>query len=324
MFAVFSVGFIFPPPRLLHSFLPPFSVLLSLSLLAFLLVWVFEFARDSWLEGRKLLFWHLKRYLTADCYTSLQCLVWFNSLFTMVPSKPAGEAVLKPKPKPKRKPVKPYPKLPSAPIAPSGTLSVPIPFLHVLLPLPAPAPPAVPPPPQLARAPLPAALAPPPMPFPSTSSSSSSSPASASPDPFAPDPPSPLSFSGGLPPRIPPPITNTRIPFPRSHLPVQSLFGPGGQLEPVHRWAVIPSSDGLRLRSADAQLDSIQLSEQRLLPGAVDPGLVPALVPAAADPAVPMAVDPAVPAAIIQAAVGEESSETVFKSEAVGAVSECA
>ena len=154
-------------------------------------------------------------------------------------------------------------------------------------------------------------------------------------------------MSGTPPPRIPPPITNTRIAFPRSYLPVQALFGPGRQLEPVGRWAVLPNSDRLRLRWADAQLDSIQLSKQRWLPGAVDPGLVPALVPAAddrtapaavdpavpvavdpavpmavdpavpmaVDPAVPMAVDPAVPAAVILAAVGEESSETVLKSE---------
>ena len=138
---------------------------------------------------------------------------------------------------------------------------------------------------------------------------------------------SPLSLSGTLPPRIPPPITNTRIPFPRSHLPVQALFGLGRQLEPVGRWAVVPNTDWLRLRWADAQLDSIQLSEQRWLPGAVDPGLVPALVPAADDPtepaavdppvpvaddpAAPAAVDPAAPAAVDPAAVGEEYSETV-------------
>ena len=62
------------PPSVSHSSLPPFSVLHSLSLLAFLLVWVLEFARDSWLEGRKLLFWHLKRYLTADC-SAVPCMV---------------------------------------------------------------------------------------------------------------------------------------------------------------------------------------------------------------------------------------------------------
>ena len=60
----------------------------------------------------------------------------------------------------------------------------------------------------------------------------------------------------------------------------------------------MPSSDGLRVRWADAQLDSIQLSEQRCLPGAVDPGQVPALVPAADDPAVPVADDLAVLAAV--------------------------
>ena len=47
------------PPGLSHSSLPLFSVLLSLFLLAFLLVWVLEFVRDSWLERRKLRFWHL-------------------------------------------------------------------------------------------------------------------------------------------------------------------------------------------------------------------------------------------------------------------------
>ena len=126
--------------------------------------------------------------------------------------------------------------------------------------------------------PLPAALAPPPMPPPSFSSSSTSgaslafaSPASTLESIYN----SPLSLSGTPPPRIPPPLTNTRIPFPRSHLPVQALFGPGRQLEPVGRWAVMPNSDGLRLYWADAQLDSAQLSEPRWLPGAVDPGLVP-------------------------------------------------
>ena len=64
------------PLSLSHSSLPLFSVLLSLSPLAFLLVWVLEFARDSWLEGRKLLFWHVKRYryLTADC-SAVPCMV---------------------------------------------------------------------------------------------------------------------------------------------------------------------------------------------------------------------------------------------------------
>ena len=99
----------------------------------------------------------------------------------------------------------------------------------------------------------------------------------------------------------------------------------------------MPNSDGLRLYWADAQLDSAQLSEPRWLPGAVDSGLVPALLPAAddptapaaVDPALPMAVDPAPPAAVDPAApvaddpaapapvaadpaaVGEECSETV-------------
>ena len=165
------------------------------------------------------------------------------------------------------------------------------------------------------------------MPSPSTASSSPS----ASPDQCAPDLPSPPSFSGTPPPRIPPPISNTRIPFARSYLPIQSLFGPGRQLEPVGRWAVIAGTGGLRLRWAFAQLDSIQLSEQRWLPGAVYPGLVPALVlaavdravpaavdpalPAAVDPAVPAVVDPAVPAAVDPAVRCEESSETVLKSE---------
>ena len=36
----------------------------------------------------------------------------------------------------------------------------------------------------------------------------------------------------------------------------------------------MPSSGGLRLYWADAQLDSAQLSEPRWLPGAVDPGLM--------------------------------------------------
>ena len=290
-------GRISSPPSLSHSSLPPFSVLLSLSPLAFLLVWVLEFARDSWLEGRKLLFWYLKRYLTADC-SAVPCMV-LQLIYkgVMDRRKSSGRAV--PKPKPKPKPAKPYPKLQSAPGAPSGTLSEPVPFLHVLLPLPAPAPQAIPPPPQLAHVPLPAALAPPPMLSPSCSSSPSSSSASASPEPSALDTiyHSPLSLSSTPPARIPPPITNTRIPFPRSYLPVQSLFGPGRQLEPVGRWAVVPGSDGLRLRWADAQLDSIQLSEQRLLPGAVDPRLVPALLPAADDPTAPAAVDPAVPVA---------------------------
>ena len=310
---------------------------LSLSLVAFLLVWVLGFARDSWLEGRKLLFWYLKRYLTADC-SAVPCMV-LQLIYKGVMDcrKSSGRGVPQPKPRPKPKPqpkpAKPYPKLPPAPGAPSGILSEPVPFLHVLLPLPAPATPAVPPPPQLARVPLRAALAPPSMPSPSSSSSSSSS-ASASSEPYALESiyNSPLSLSGTRPPRIPPPITNTRIPFPRSYLPVQALFGPGRQLEPVGHWAAVPNSDGLRLRWADAQLDSIQLSEQRWLPGAVDPGLVPALVPAAhdptalaavdpavpvaddpavpaaVDPAVPMAVDPAVTAAVIPVAVGEESS----------------
>ena len=197
-----------------------------------------------------------------------------------------GKGVPKPKPrplpKPLPKPAKPYPILPPAPIAPSGqSLFQPVPFLHVMLPLPAPAPPAVPTPPQLANVPLPAALAPPPMPPPSSSSSSTSGASLASPSPASTAESiynSPLSFSGTLPPRIPLPLTNTRTPFPRSHLPVQALFGPGRQLEPVGRWAVMPYSDGLRLYWADAQLDSAQLSEPRWLPGAVDPGLVPALV----------------------------------------------
>ena len=57
---------VYPAPGLSHSSLPLFSVLLSLFLLAFLLVCILEFVRDSWLERRKLLFWHLKRYPTAD------------------------------------------------------------------------------------------------------------------------------------------------------------------------------------------------------------------------------------------------------------------
>ena len=192
--------------------------------------------------------------------------------------KLTGKGVPKPKPKPLPKPLpkpaKPYPILPPAPIAPSGqSLSQPVPFLHVMLPLPAPAPPAVPPQPQLANVPLPAALAPPPMPSSSTSGASLASPSPASTLESIYN--SPLSFSGTPPPRIPPPLTNTRIPFPRSHLPVQALFGPGRQLEPVGRWAVMPNSDGLRLYWADAQLDSAQLSEPRWLPGAVDPGLMP-------------------------------------------------
>ena len=151
-----------------------------------------------------------------------------------------------------------------------------MPFLHVMLPLPAPAPPAVPSPLQSAGVPLPAALASPPMPPPSSSSSTSgaslasASPASTLESIYN----SPLSLSGSPPPRIPPPLTNTRIPFPRSHLPVQALFGPGRQLEPVGRWAVMPNSDGLRLYWADAQLDGAQLSEPRWLQGAVDPGLM--------------------------------------------------
>ena len=194
--------------------------------------------------------------------------------------KSTGKGVPKPKPKPKPlpKPAKPYPILPSAPVAPSGqALSQPVPFLHVMLPLPAPAPPAVPSPLQSAGVPLPAALAPPPMPPPSSSSSSTSVASLASPSPASTLESiykSPLSLSGTPPPRIPPPLTNTRIPFPRSHLPVQTLFGPGRQLEPVGRWAVMPNSDGLRLYWADAQLDSAQLSEPRWLPGAVDPGLM--------------------------------------------------
>ena len=62
------------PPSLSHSSIPLFSVLLSLILLAFLLVWVLEFARISWLEGRKLLFWHFKRCLTADS-SAVTCMV---------------------------------------------------------------------------------------------------------------------------------------------------------------------------------------------------------------------------------------------------------
>ena len=195
----------------------------------------------------------------------------------------AGKGVPKPKPKPKpkplRKPAKPSPILPPAPSAPSGqSLSQPVPFLHVLLPLQAPAPPAVPPPPQLANVRLPAALAPPPMPPPSFSSSTTSGASLASPSPASTLESiynSPLSLSGTLPPHIPPPLTNTRIPFPRSHLPIQALFGPGRQLEPVGRWAIMPNSDGLRLYWAYAQLDSAQLSEPRWLPGAVDAGLMP-------------------------------------------------
>ena len=150
-----------------------------------------------------------------------------------------------------------------------------------MLQLPAPAPPAVTAPPQLANVPLPAALAPPPMHPPPPPSSSTSGASLASPSPASTLESiynSPLPFSGTPPPRIPPPLTNTRILFPRSHLPVQALFGPGRQLEPVGRWAVMPNSDGLRLYWADAQLDSAQLSEPRWLPGAVDPRLVPALV----------------------------------------------
>ena len=126
--------------------------------------------------------------------------------------------------------------------------------------------------------PLPAALAPPPLPPPSSSSSSTSGASLASPSPASSLESiynSPLSLSGTPPPCIPPPLTNTRIPFPRSHLPVHAPFGPGRQLEPVGRWAVMPSSDGLRPYWADAQLDSAQLSEPRWLPGAVDPGLMP-------------------------------------------------
>ena len=165
--------------------------------------------------------------------------------------KSTGKGVPKPKPKPKPKPLpkpaepypqlppkpaKPYPQLPPASSAPSGqSLSQPVPLLHVLLPLPAPAPPAVPPPPQLANVPLRAALAPPPMPPPSSSSSSTSGASLATPS-LAPTLESiynsPLSFSGILPPRIPPPLTNTRIPFPRSHLPVQALFGLGASWSP--------------------------------------------------------------------------------------------
>ena len=195
----------------------------------------------------------------------------------MVKSSGKGVPKLKPqpKPKPKPKPAKPYPILPPAPVAPSGqALSQPVPFLHVMLPLPAPAPPAVPSPLHSAGVPLPAALAPPPMPPPSSSSSSSTSGASLrSPSPASTlesNYNSPLSPSGTPPPRIPPPLTNTRNPCPRSHLPVEALFGPGRQLEPVGRSAVMPNSDGLRLYWADAQLDSAQLSEPRWLPGAVD------------------------------------------------------
>ena len=196
--------------------------------------------------------------------------------------KSTRKGVLKPKPKPLPKPLpkpaKPYPILPPAPVAPSGqSLSQPLPFLHVMLPLPAPAPPAVPPPPQLANVPLPAALAPPPMPPPPPSSSSTSGASLVSPSPASTLESiynSPLSFSGTPPSCIPPLLTNTRIPFPRPHLPLHALFGPGRQLEPVDRWAVMPNSGGLRLYWADAQLDSAQLSEPRWLPGAVDPGLM--------------------------------------------------
>ena len=66
-------------------------------------------------------------------------------------------------------------------------------------------------------------------------------------------------------------------------------------MEPVGRWAVIPGTGGLRLRWAEATLESIQLSEPRCLPAAVDPGLVPG----AADPAV----------------LSEEAYETVLESE---------
>ena len=188
--------------------------------------------------------------------------------------KSTGKGVPKPKPKPKPKPAKPYPILPPPPVAPSGqALSQPVPFLQVMLPLPAPAPPAVPSPLQSAGVPLPAALAPPPKPPPSSSSSSSSGASLRSPSPASTLESiynSPLSLSGTPPLRIPPPLTNTLIPFPRSHLPVQALFGPGRQLEPVGRWAVMPNSDGLRLYWADAQLDAAQLSEPRWLPGAVD------------------------------------------------------
>ena len=196
--------------------------------------------------------------------------------------KSTGKGMPKPKPKPLPKPLpkppKPYLILPPAPAAPSGqSLTQPVPFSGVMLPLPAPAPPAVPSPLQSAGVPLPAALAPPPMPPPSSSSSSTSGASLASPSPASTLESiynSPLSFSGTPPPCIPPPLTNTRIPFPRSHLPVQALFGPGRQLEPVGRWAVMPNSEGLRLYWADAQLDSAQLSEPRWLPGAVDPGLM--------------------------------------------------
>ena len=190
--------------------------------------------------------------------------------------KPPPKPKPKPLPKPLPKPAKPYPILSPAPVAPSGqALSQPVPFWHVMLPLPAPAPPAVPSPLQSAGVPLPAALAPPPMPPPSSSSTSGASlasPSLASTLEWIYD--SPLSLSGTPPPRIPPPLTNTRIPFPPSHLPVQALFGPGRQLEPVGRWAVMPNSDGLQLYWADAQLDSVQMSEPRWLPGAVDPGLM--------------------------------------------------
>ena len=196
--------------------------------------------------------------------------------------KSTGKSVPKPKPKPLPKPLpkpaKPYPILPPAPIAPSGqSLSQPVPFSHVMLPQPAPAPPAVPPPPQFANVPLLAALVPPPMPPAFSSSSFTSGASLASPSRASTVESiynSALSFSGTPPPRIPPPLTNTRIPFPRSHLPVHALFRPGRQLEPVGRWAVMPNSGGLRLYWADAQLDSAQLSEPRWLPGAVDPGLM--------------------------------------------------
>ena len=197
--------------------------------------------------------------------------------------KSTGKGLPKPKPKPLPKPLpkpaRPYPMLPPAPVAPSGqSLSHPLPFLHVMLPLPATAPPAVRAPPQLAKVPLPAALAPPPMPPPSSSSPSTSGASLASPSPASTLESiynSPLSFSGTPPPCIPPPLNITRIPFPRSHLPVHALFGPGRKLERVGRWAVMPNSGGLRLYWADAQLDSAQLSEPCWLPGAVDPGLMP-------------------------------------------------
>ena len=152
-----------------------------------------------------------------------------------------------------------------------------MPFVHVMLPLPAPTPPAVPLPPQLANVPLLATLAPPPMPSPSSSSSSTSGASLASPSPASTLESiynSPLSFSGTPPPCIPPPLTNTRISFPRSHLPVHALLRPGRQLEPVSRWAVNANSGGLRLYWADDQLDSAQLSEPRWLPRAEDPGLM--------------------------------------------------